>query len=111
VVFAAAPITAERSLELLRTIKLGRLLDGLRGREPMAAAELARAIACFSNLVHDGADELTSIEINPILVGRDAAVAVDAAAVLALGHKPEAEGLSSYTDHIVREANRGNEVD
>ncbi|MCE0764953.1 acetate--CoA ligase family protein [Pseudonocardia kujensis] len=85
VAFAMAPVTAEHVQDLLRTIKLGTLLGGVRGRAPLAGTELAGAIARFSRLISDAADSLVSIEINPILVGHDSAVAVDAAAVLKTG--------------------------
>jgi hypothetical protein len=46
----------------------GRLLDGWRGRPRGDIAAAAAAVAALSRFLHDFADEVREVEINPLAV-------------------------------------------
>jgi len=71
------PVTAEEVVEALRGLRLWPLLDGHRGRPQADVAVVARvALALQAMLAEDAAIE--EIEINPLMVSANGAVAVDA---------------------------------
>lgn len=69
------PATARRLLDGLR---IRPLLDGVRGAPPANIAAAAEAIARFSVLAADLADVIAECDVNPLIVGPTAAIAVDA---------------------------------
>jgi acetate---CoA ligase (ADP-forming) len=77
-----APIDERGTLALLRSLRGASLLDGGRGREPLDLAAAARAAAGLS-LLAAAHPELAAIEVNPLLVGADGAVGLDARIVAA----------------------------
>ncbi len=82
VAFTLAPVPADRALHLLRGLRTAVLLDGVRGRPPVdveAAAAAIEAITAFA-AAHP---EIAEIEVNPLLVRPDGALALDSRAVLA----------------------------
>jgi hypothetical protein len=66
---------ARRALDRLR---IRPLLDGVRGRPPADIDALAEVIARFSELAADGAGLIRAMDVNPVIAGPNAAVAVDA---------------------------------
>ena len=56
--------------------KIGQILNGVRGETPKAVKPLLETLAKIQQLVFD-IPEITSIDINPILVTEDRAVVVD----------------------------------
>jgi acetate---CoA ligase (ADP-forming) len=90
------PVSAERAERAIRSLRAAPLVTGGRGREPLdllAAAELA-ARAGEALLEHD----LSLLELNPVAVGRDGAVALDAVARSAgRAAKPEPEYAGKET--------------
>ena len=82
VAVALAPVDHARARRLLEGLRGAALLQGARGRAPLAlaaAAEVAAALSRFA-AAHP---EVTEVELNPLLVTPDAAVALDARLVLA----------------------------
>jgi acyl-CoA synthetase (NDP forming) len=79
-VLAAAPVDAGEAADMLRRLRGFPLLDGYRGRAPLAVAAAAEAIAAISAcaVAHPGIAEL---EVNPLLVLPDGVIALDARAV------------------------------
>ena len=77
VVLALAPLEPDEAAALLRRLRTFPLLDGFRGRPPLAVAEAAAAIAALTQ-VAAAHPELAEVEVNPLLVGPDFALAVDA---------------------------------
>jgi len=77
VVLALAPLEPDEAEAMLRRLRTFPLLDGFRGRPRPALAEAAAAIAAVTR-VAAAHPELAEVEINPLLVGPDFAVAVDA---------------------------------
>jgi acyl-CoA synthetase (NDP forming) len=81
VVFALPPFTAADAHRHLDSLRLRPLLDGVRGRPATnidAACELA---ARFSVLADELSDVIAELDVNPVIVTADAAVAVDALVV------------------------------
>lgn len=68
------PSTARRLLDRLR---VRPLLDGVRGRPGADLAALADAIANFSAMVAELADLLAEIDVNPLGIGPEGAIALD----------------------------------
>ena len=71
------PVTAQEMLVAMRRLQLWPLLDGYRGRAKADMASVAAIGVALGALMLERAD-LEEIEINPILVRTDGAVAVDA---------------------------------
>uniref|UniRef100_A0AAU2JID5 Acetate--CoA ligase family protein n=1 Tax=Streptomyces sp. NBC_00049 TaxID=2903617 RepID=A0AAU2JID5_9ACTN len=81
VAFALAPVPARRAEELLRGLRTAALLDGVRGRP---AVDVAAAAAVIERITTVAAahPEIAELEVNPLLVRPDGALALDARAVL-----------------------------
>ena len=78
VVVVPLPVSPERAERAIRSLRAAPLLTGGRGREPLdlaGAAELAARVG-DALLEHD----LNLLELNPVAVGRDGCVALDAVA-------------------------------
>ncbi|MFE3286788.1 acetate--CoA ligase family protein, partial [Streptomyces sp. NPDC059233] len=81
VAFALAPVPAARAEQLLRGLRTGALLDGVRGRP---AVDVAAAAAVIERITEVAAahPEVAELEVNPLLVRPYGALALDARAVL-----------------------------
>lgn len=81
VAFALAPVPARRAEALLRGLRSAALLDGVRGRP---AVDVAAAAAVIERITSVAAahPEIAELEVNPLLVRPDGALALDARAVL-----------------------------
>ncbi|MFE5768313.1 acetate--CoA ligase family protein [Streptomyces sp. NPDC056485] len=81
VAFSLAPVPARRAEELLRGLRTAALLAGVRGRP---AVDVAAAAAVIERVTAVAAahPEIAELEVNPLLVRPDGAVALDARAVL-----------------------------
>ncbi|MEC4575932.1 acetate--CoA ligase family protein [Streptomyces virginiae] len=81
VAFALAPVPAARAEALLRGLRGAALLDGVRGRP---AVDVAAAAAVIERITTVAAahPEIAELEVNPLLVRPDGALALDARAVL-----------------------------
>lgn len=77
---ALAPIDAAGAERLLRSLRGSALLDGVRGRPPLDVAAAAEAIAAISRVAAEHPD-LAELEVNPLLVLPDGALALDARVV------------------------------
>jgi acetyl-CoA synthetase (ADP-forming) len=88
VILTSTPVTSQRALALLQTLKLWPLLDGARGRPQLDADAVCDMISRLSWLAHDLRDSLLELDLNPVMVKRrgEGAVAVDARASLRLNH-------------------------
>ena len=76
VVHLLAPVTEQQVVEALGRLRSARLLHGYRGRPAADVAALARLVVTLTDAVV-GTD-VVEVELNPVLVGRSGAVAVDA---------------------------------
>ena len=67
---------------LLRSLRIWPLLDGFRGTEPVAVADLARLVADVARLAVD-VPELAELDLNPVMVSPAGCAVVDAKVRLA----------------------------
>jgi acetate---CoA ligase (ADP-forming) len=79
---ALAPVTPQKAAAMLASLKSYRLLTGYRGQPALDVESAIDAICRFSELAADLADLLAESDVNPLIVGRDGAVAADALFVL-----------------------------
>ncbi|MEV2266426.1 acetate--CoA ligase family protein [Nonomuraea africana] len=78
-----APVTEEEAAVMLSGLKAFPLLDGWRGAPRVDLPAAAAAVAAVSRLVADRPD-IAECEVNPLRVGPDGALAVDALVVPAV---------------------------
>ncbi|WOX20424.1 acetate--CoA ligase family protein [Streptomyces solicathayae] len=81
VAFALAPVTADSAEKLLRGLRTAALLDGVRGRPAVDVTAAAAVIARITE-VAAAHPEIAELEVNPLLVRPDGALALDARAAL-----------------------------
>jgi acyl-CoA synthetase (NDP forming) len=79
VAFALAPVSAADAAELLLSLRMSPVLAGLRGKPGVDVAAAARAIERISTAAA-AHPELASVEVNPLAVTPDGAIALDARA-------------------------------
>ena len=72
-----APVTDTEAEAMLRSLRIAPLLTGARGRPPLDIAAAARALSALS-AVAAAHPELSELEVNPLLVTRTEAIALDA---------------------------------
>ena len=77
VTFRLAPTSAEDAAEMVDGIRAAEVLKGVRGGAGVDRAALAAMIQAVSQLVTDF-DEITEVDLNPVLAREDGATAVDA---------------------------------
>jgi acyl-CoA synthetase (NDP forming)/GNAT superfamily N-acetyltransferase len=75
--FAVAPLSAEECEEMIDATSVAELLRGYRGRAAASRAALAGIIWRIGELLADR-PEIAELDCNPVLVGADGAVVVDA---------------------------------
>jgi acyl-CoA synthetase (NDP forming) len=75
---ALPPLDHETALAMIRRLKVSRLLDGFRGAAPSDVDALADAVVALGQLVVELGDHLAGIDLNPLIVGPDSALVVDA---------------------------------
>ncbi len=83
---ALPPLDAARATRLIDRLKVRPLLGGLRGQPPADRAALAEAVVALSWLAHDLGEDIEALDANPVIVGVDGCVAVDALVVPRRGH-------------------------
>ncbi len=77
---ALAPVDEGLAEELIRSLRGAPILDGARGRPPVAVTAAAKALAALSRLAAARPD-LAELEINPLLVTPSGAFGLDARAL------------------------------
>ncbi|MGO1291050.1 MAG: acetate--CoA ligase family protein [Brevibacterium linens] len=87
-----APVTHTEALDMIARLSCSRLLTGWRGRPAADIDALAEVIVAVSRLVA-GNNAIAEIEINPVRVAPDGALAVDALVVTT--DYPPAENVSA----------------
>lgn len=68
VVFGIPPLTLLEAEQMIKQVKGYRLLEGARGRKPADTSALAEAIVKFSQLCFELKDDVSEIDINPMVV-------------------------------------------
>jgi acetate---CoA ligase (ADP-forming) len=75
---ALPPVDERLAGELLAGLRVGQLLAGVRGMPPAALGSVAAAITSLSQLACELGDDIEALDVNPLICGPTAAVAVDA---------------------------------
>ena len=75
---ALPPFDAATARALVSRLRLAELLAGHRGRPAGAVDALVDAVVAFSTLAHELGDLLEAVDLNPLVVGPDGVLAVDA---------------------------------
>jgi acyl-CoA synthetase (NDP forming) len=81
VAFRIVPLTRRDASDMIKEIKGARLLEGYRGSEPANIAILEDMLLKVSEFV-EKTPEVKEMDLNPIFVYKDGAIAVDARVVL-----------------------------
>jgi acyl-CoA synthetase (NDP forming) len=79
--FRLAPLTKEEVFEMMREVKSYPLLTGFRGSKPVDLEQLASIVMKLSDILLE-IEAIKEIEINPLVVSEEWAVALDARVVL-----------------------------
>jgi acyl-CoA synthetase (NDP forming) len=79
--FRLAPLTKEEVFEMMREVKSYPLLTGFRGSKPVDLEQLASIQLKLSDILLE-IEAISELEINPLVVSDEGAVAVDARVVL-----------------------------
>jgi acyl-CoA synthetase (NDP forming) len=83
---ALAPVSQKEAVDLLSRLKLSRILRGVRGKPSADLDALSDVIARFSQMVAVLAENISEIDVNPIIAGSSSASCVDA---LVIGRQVE----------------------
>ncbi len=75
--FRSLPISERDAHELIDAMRARPLLDGVRGEDPVDTDAIADVLLAVSDLVADH-PEIQELDINPLFVSSDGAVAADA---------------------------------
>ncbi len=76
--FLLAPAAAAEVEDALRELRVGRLLEGVRGAAPCDVGALARTISRISAIAAAAGAVLEEMDVNPIIARPDGCTAVDA---------------------------------
>lgn len=82
VALASAPLSPERARALVERVRSSALLTGWRGAAPLDMAALVAALCALSDFAMAHAEQLDSIDINPLVVMAQGAVCLDAVITL-----------------------------
>lgn len=72
------PVDSPRARDALARLAIRPLFDGVRGGPSMNIDALAEVVTRFSELAIDSAGTVAAIDVNPVIVGPERTVAVDA---------------------------------
>ena len=78
VAFASAPLTPERARGLIERVRASRLLTGWRGQPALDVDAVVQALVDLSAFAVRHAASIEGIDVNPLLVRQQGAVALDA---------------------------------
>ncbi len=79
---ALCPLNHEQANDLLAPLKISSLLDGLRGNPELKKEALIDCMVRLSCLAYEFRDVISEIDINPVIVNQEVAIAVDALIVV-----------------------------
>ncbi|GGN87990.1 CoA-binding protein [Streptomyces albiflavescens] len=82
VTFRLAPVDADEALSMLDSIRSAQILRGVRGARPVDRRAIADQILRVSELVADF-PEIAEVDLNPVIVTAEGAVAADIRVILA----------------------------
>ena len=76
-VFAIPPFDVDTAKDLLGRLKFFRVLEGARGNRGAHLDSLTQALSRFSVLCAALSDQISEIDVNPLIAGPNGVVAVD----------------------------------
>ena len=79
---AMCPVSSPQADEMIASLKADKLLRGIRGNKAVNRQALIDIVVSLSNIAFEFRDIIAEIDINPVLVNTQAALAVDALVVL-----------------------------
>ncbi len=79
--YALPPFDAAHARRCIDRLQLRPMLDGVRGSPAANLDDYCLAASRFSAMVYALRDVLAELDVNPVIVGEDGAVAVDALVV------------------------------
>jgi succinyl-CoA synthetase beta subunit len=77
-----APVRERDVLAMVNSLTASRLLSGFRGESSIDMQSLIGLMTAFSNLLLKMADQITSIDLNPVICSPQGCVAADARIIL-----------------------------
>ncbi len=77
-----APLGRRDAESMMKALKARSLLDGYRGSEPVDPQALTRLLTRFSELVMELAEEIDSMDLNPVICSGERCVVADARIML-----------------------------
>jgi hypothetical protein len=83
-----APVRESDVLSMVHNLTAGRLLSGFRGDSPIDMQALIGLMTAFSNLLLKMADQITSVDLNPVICSPKGCVVADARILLNSAHGP-----------------------
>lgn len=83
VTFRVPPFGRDEAERMIRELAGSKLLEGVRGSEPVDVGALVDVVMKVSRLALDLADEVAELDVNPLVVRPQGAVALDALVVRA----------------------------
>jgi acetate---CoA ligase (ADP-forming) len=75
---ALPPVDRDTAYQMIRGLKVSALLDGFRGAPPASVDALVDAVVALGQLVVELGPHLAGADLNPVMVGPDSALVVDA---------------------------------
>ena len=93
---ALPPLDESHARRLIDRLGIRPLLEGVRGAPAADVAALAAALSRFSLLAHDLGDLIGAVDVNPLIVGPNGCVAVDALVEPASPGQPAMETWSPH---------------
>jgi acetyltransferase len=82
VAFRRCPVTPAEAGAMLDELRGKAILAGVRGKPPVARKALVELLCAVSRFGALAGDRLDEVDLNPVLLSADAAVAVDCVMVL-----------------------------
>lgn len=92
VAFRRAPFDEREALQMLGELRMGALLDGVRGQSAVDRNAIAQMLAGLSRWAAAMRQRLAELDLNPVLVGPQGPVAVDCVMVLREQHTGSGAG-------------------
>jgi hypothetical protein len=78
---ALPPVDERLARKLIGELRIAAVLDGFRGTPRADLDAIVRAVTGLSALAAELGEELAALDVNPLICGPSAAVAVDALAI------------------------------